>query len=175
MLAKMGHILNISAVLGVSAFAAHAEGRNYLSGNVYAPPAVCAALAKGGPMHEAMSGQTGFVLAWPDYGPGFMSLDAPGLCRIGDPIAAPLFGRGSDLYTIMVPVSCIDDGAVPGFSLLVLEFDGDEASGRGRVNVYPVGQPDDRAAGLVGEYVTCMDGGDSLLQDAYIRGGMGPG
>ena len=173
---KYIHILTIAAALGLAGFAARAEGIAYLEGNVYGPPALCAGLAQGGVPAEALRTQGGFVLADLASGPAFISVDFPGVCQIDGVVAGPLYGRGSDLGTSMVALSCIDDVAVPEFQLVVLEHEPTDSSGQGRVTVYPVGQPGEWASGVLGEYVTCEGEAGSLLEDLFLRDrGSGPG
>lgn len=77
------------------------------------PPALYAELAKAGTLHDAMQAHSGFVLAGPGHGPAFFPLDMPEICRIDHPVAGPLFGSGSDLNTVIAPISCLGDVAAP--------------------------------------------------------------
>lgn len=168
MLANLRQILNFSAMLGSSALAANADGLDYLDGNAFGNPQLCAAMAAG-PTDVALAEHGGFILAGPPQGSGFFASDLPAVCAIEGIVTSLPFGRGSGLNTVMVALSCIDDVAVPEFELLALEFDGDEATGTGRVNVYPVGQPGEWGASLVGEYVSCDPGPRATLTEMFAQ------
>ena len=168
MLMNLGHFLNVAAVLGLSSLAANAEGLGYLDGNAFGNPQLCAAMAAG-PTDQALAEHGGYILAGPPQGVAFLASDFPAVCAIENVVTALPFGRGSGLNTVMVAVSCIDDVAVPEFELLALEFEGGEATGTGRVNVFPVGEPGEWGAQLVGEYVSCEPGPRATLVEMFAQ------
>lgn len=169
MLTISGHILTLAAAMTLSGSAALSQGIGFLEGNVYAPPTLCAAMSQQATPADALQSHGGYVLAGALSGPVFQALDTPGTCVIDPDAVNQLFGRGSDLNTVMVTVSCIDDVAYPQFEQLVLEEEGEPALGGGRITVYAVGQPSDMAQELIGEYVICDEEVAPMLDDLFLR------
>lgn len=163
-----GHILVATTAFGCAVSAANAGGIDYIDGNAFAEPALCEAMAAG-PADQALAAQDGHVLAGPPQGSAFFPTGLRGICVIEGIVTSLPFGRGNGLNTVMVAVSCIDDVAVPEFELLALEFQGDEATGTGRVDVYPVGQPGAWGAALVGEYVSCAPEARAILTEMFAQ------
>ncbi|MFV0408843.1 MAG: hypothetical protein ACK5LJ_03830 [Paracoccus sp. (in: a-proteobacteria)] len=136
-----------------------ADGLDYLDDRVFAPQELCEVLES-----DASSmpvGDDALVLLGQNGAYMFQFLNYPGTCQIDGVLNSALFGRGSDLPTAMVTVSCIDDVAVPDFGIMALEYWPAQSARTAEVQVYPVGE-----AGLehlVGDYRECSPAARDVL------------
>lgn len=135
-----------------------ADATDYLDSFVFAQGQLCEVLdGSRDPM-----GEEGAVLTAAHGTPEFFYIGYPLNCRIDGTLAPQLYGRGSDLETSMVAVSCIDDTAVPWFGIVALEYwpgaEGDHA----KMQVFPVAGGEELDF-LPGEYTACMGAELDLL------------
>ncbi|MFD1883334.1 hypothetical protein [Paracoccus pacificus] len=159
---RFRRFLTPSIFLALTAAPAFADALDYLDGRFFASAGLCDALERDG--MAAVDNTEGEVLTGGDLG-AFHIPQYPGICRIDGIVNPQLFGRGSDLPTAMVTVSCIDDVAVPDFGIFALEYWPPENGNIARVTVYPV------AAGaldhLVGDYSECSGRPAKLLAELF--------
>lgn len=140
-----------------------AQGLDFLDGKFFATEGMCDAIASQG--DAAFDGQRDAMILSGQDGMGMFHYTAyPGACKIDGILNPALSGRGSDLPTAMVTLSCIDDVAVPQFGICALEYWPDEEE-PSRVDVYTVAS--DELEHIAGSYQQCDGAAAESLQRMF--------
>ncbi|MFV0293987.1 MAG: hypothetical protein ACK5II_12570 [Paracoccus sp. (in: a-proteobacteria)] len=165
MSANLRQVLPILTVISLTGFPVVAGELDFLDGRIFASREVCNAAAADSNALNALPDDVQLhVLAGTLITPAFIPLGFPGICQIDGVLNPGLAGRGSDLPTVMVTISCIDDVAVPQFDILVLENWPQDEDHDARVVVYPLMAQENEPGRLTGDYVECEGPADKALR-----------
>ncbi|MFD1795279.1 hypothetical protein FQV27_08940 [Paracoccus aurantiacus] len=157
-------IAALSAVLLISPVIALSRDLEHLNGQILTSHGLCAVVAQKGNA-DIGADRDGMVLIGTGETAAFYPLGYPGICQIDGVLNPNMYGRGNDLPTAMVTVSCIDDTAVPVLGILALEYWPARTPDAARLVVSLVAN--EELEYLAGEYQGCTGAEGDILQQHF--------